>query len=55
MTTNVEVRTFFPAEFMAMNLPKLDGCTLVRLASKPGSTPDTNAAADFVKGSLTRQ
>ena len=50
MTTNVEVRTFFPAEFMAMNLPKLDDRTLVLLASKSGSTPETNAAADFVKG-----
>jgi fructoselysine 6-phosphate deglycase len=48
--TNLEVRTFFPAEFMAMNPPKLNERTLVLLASKSGDTPETLAAAEFVKG-----
>lgn len=46
----VEVRTFFPAEFMAINPPKLDDRTLVILASKSGNTPETVEAAEFVKG-----
>lgn len=50
IATNIEVRTFFPAEFMAMNPPKLDERTLVLLASKSGTTPETLAAAEFVKG-----
>ncbi|CUX65698.1 Sugar isomerase [Agrobacterium tumefaciens str. Kerr 14] len=50
VATNIEVRTFFPAEFMAMNPPKLNERTLVLLASKSGTTPETLAAADFVKG-----
>jgi fructoselysine 6-phosphate deglycase len=45
----VEVRTFFPAEFMAINPPKLDDRTLVILASKSGKTPETVQAAEFVK------
>jgi len=49
-TTNIEVRTFFPAEFMAMNPPKLNERTLVLLASKSGHTPETLAAAEFVRG-----
>lgn len=45
----LEVRTFFPAEFMAINPPKLDDRTLVILASKSGRTPETVQAAEFVK------
>lgn len=45
----LEVRRFFPAEFMACNPAKLDARTLVVLASKSGTTPETVAAADFLK------
>lgn len=51
---NVEVRTFFPAEFMAINPRKLDKRTLVILASKSGKTPETLQAAEFVKGRTFR-
>lgn len=47
---NLEVRTFFPAEFMAIDPPKLNERTLVILASKSGKTPETVKAAEFVKG-----
>jgi len=46
----LEVRCQFPAEFMAINPPKLDARTLVVLASKSGTTPETVAAAAFLKG-----
>ena len=46
---NLEVRTFFPAEFMAIDPPKLNERTLVILASKSGKTPETVQAAEFVK------
>jgi fructoselysine 6-phosphate deglycase len=46
----LEVRTFFPAEFMVINPPKLDDRTLVILASKSGKTPETVQAAEFVAG-----
>lgn len=45
----LEVRRFFPAEFMAANPPRLDARTLVILASKSGTTPETVAAAKFLQ------
>ncbi|WP_342364219.1 SIS domain-containing protein [Terrarubrum flagellatum] len=45
----IEVRRAFPAEFMAQNSPRLDKRTLVLLASKSGTTPETVAAAEFLK------
>ena len=45
----LEVRRYFPAEFMAMNPARLDARTLVVLASKSGTTPETVAAAEFLK------
>lgn len=45
----IEVRRAFPAEFMAQNPPRLDKRTLVLLASKSGSTPETVEAAHFLK------
>jgi len=44
----IEVRRYFPAEFMAIDPPRLDGRTLVLLASKSGTTPETVAAAHFL-------
>jgi fructoselysine 6-phosphate deglycase len=46
---SIEVRRYFPSEFMAMNPPRLDERTLVMLSSKSGTTPETNAAAEFLK------
>ena len=48
-SSRLEVRRFFPAEFMAANPPRLDARTLVVLASKSGTTPETVAAAHFLK------
>lgn len=45
----IEVRRFFPAEFMTMNPKRLDGRTLVVLGSKSGTTPETLQAAEFVR------
>ena len=45
----IEVRRYFPAELMAIDPPRLDGRTLVLLASKSGTTPETVAAAAFLK------
>ena len=45
----LEVRRYFPAEFMAIDPPRLDDRTLVLLASKSGTTPETVAAAHFLK------
>ncbi|MDR6874076.1 fructoselysine 6-phosphate deglycase [Bosea sp. BE125] len=45
----IEVRRYFPAEFMAIDPPRLDGRTVVLLASKSGTTPETVAAAHFLK------
>jgi fructoselysine 6-phosphate deglycase len=41
----IEVRRYFPAEFMAIDPPRLNERTLVLLASKSGTTPETVAAA----------
>lgn len=45
----IEVRRYFPAELMAQNPKRLDGRTLVVLASKSGTTPETVAAAHWLK------
>lgn len=46
---SIEVRRAFPAEFMAQNPPRLDERTLVLLASKSGTTPETVEAARFLQ------
>jgi len=51
---SIEVRRYFPAEFMAQNPPRLDDRTLVLLASKSGTTPETVAAAQFLAGKPCR-
>ena len=48
-SSGLEVRRYFPAEFMAQNPSCLGSKTLVVLASKSGTTPETVAAAEFVK------
>ncbi|MGX5732902.1 SIS domain-containing protein [Bosea thiooxidans] len=45
----IEVRRYFPAELMAIDPPRLDERTLVLLASKSGTTPETVAATHFLK------
>lgn len=50
----IEVRRYFPAEFIAQNPPRLDARTLVVLASKSGTTPETLEAAAFLKGKPCR-
>lgn len=47
---SLEVRRFFPSELMAQDPPRLDERTLVFLASKSGTTPETVAAAEYLKG-----
>lgn len=46
--TSLEVRRYYPAEFLAQN-PRLDAQTLVVLGSKSGTTPETVAAAEFLR------
>ena len=46
----IEVRRYFPAEFMTLNPRRLDARTLVVLGSKSGTTQETVAAAEFVRG-----
>jgi fructoselysine 6-phosphate deglycase len=46
---NLEVRRYFPSEFITQEPPRLDERTLVFLASKSGTTPETLAAADYLK------
>ena len=50
----LEVRRYFPAEFMTIDPPRLDARTLVILASKSGTTPGTVAAADFLRDKPAR-
>ena len=45
----LEVRRYFPAEFMAQDPARLDARTLVVLGSKSGTTPETVEAARFLK------
>ena len=47
---SLEVRRYFPAEFMAQDPRRLDGRTLVILGSKSGTTKETVAAAEFLRG-----
>jgi fructoselysine 6-phosphate deglycase len=46
---SIEVRRYFPAEFMAQNPARLNGRSLVLLGSKSGTTPETVEAAKFVR------
>jgi fructoselysine 6-phosphate deglycase len=46
---HLEVRRYFPAEFVAQNPPRCDGRTLVLLGSKSGTTPETVQAAAFLR------
>ena len=48
-SSSLEVRRYFPAEFMAQNPPRLDARTLVILGSKSGTTQETVAAAEFLR------
>ena len=48
---NIEFRTFTSADFIALNLPKLDNkATLVILSSESGGTKETLSAAKLVEG-----
>ena len=46
---SLEVRRYFPAEFMTQNPRRLDERTLVVLGSKSGTTSETVDAAEFCK------
>lgn len=46
---SIEVRRYFPSELMAQDPPRLDERTLVMLSSKSGNTPETVAAAEWLK------
>ncbi len=48
-SATLEVRCYYPAEFMAMNPPRLDERTLVVLASKSGRTMESVAVAQFLQ------
>jgi len=50
ISPTLEVRRYFPAEFVAQNPARLDARTLVVLGSKSGTTAETLEAARFVKG-----
>ena len=50
----LEVKRYFPAEYMAQNPARLDARTLVVLASKSGTTPETVAAAEWLKDKPAR-
>ena len=45
----IEVRRYFPAEFMTLDPKRLDQRTLVVVGSKSGTTPETVQAAEFVR------
>lgn len=47
--TNLEIRRYFPAEFIYQNPPNVDENTLVILGSHSGTTPETVAAAKFLQ------
>ena len=49
LSPSLEVRRYFPAEFVTQNPARFDERTLVLLGSKSGTTPETVAAAEFVK------
>lgn len=46
---SIEVRRYFPAEFVTQNPSRLDERTLVVLGSKSGTTPETVQAAEFLR------
>jgi len=46
---SIEVRRYFPAEFLTLDPPRLDSRTLVLMGSKSGTTPETVEAATFLK------
>lgn len=48
LSTSLEVRRYFPAEFMQMAPPRLDERTLVVMASKSGTTSETVALAEYL-------
>jgi fructoselysine 6-phosphate deglycase len=48
-SANLEVRRYFPAEFVTQNPARFDARTLVLLGSKSGTTPETVRAAEFVR------
>ncbi len=48
-STSLEVRRYFPAEFMTQNPARFDERTLIVLGSKSGTTPETLEAANFIK------
>lgn len=50
LSPSLEVRRYFPAEFMDMAPPRLDERTLVVLASKSGTTRETVDAARWLSG-----
>ncbi|MBE9605637.1 phosphosugar isomerase [Acetobacteraceae bacterium H6797] len=47
---SIEVRRYYPSELMAQNPKRLDARTLVLIASKSGTTKETVAAAEWLKG-----
>jgi fructoselysine 6-phosphate deglycase len=49
LSPSLEVRRYFPAEYVAQEPRRLDQRTLVLLASKSGTTPETVAAADYLR------
>lgn len=48
-SSTLEVRRYFPAEFITQNPARMDDKTLVVLGSKSGTTQETVDAAEFVK------
>jgi fructoselysine 6-phosphate deglycase len=48
-SATLEVRRYFPAEFMHSNPPRLDARTLVVLASKSGTTQESVEVANFLQ------
>lgn len=46
---SIEVRRYFPSEFMTQAPPRIDERTLILLSSKSGTTPETTAAAEWLK------
>jgi len=51
---SLEVRRYFPSELIVQDPPRLDERTLVLLASKSGTTPETVEAAKYLQGKSCR-
>ena len=49
ISPSLEVRRYFPAEFIAQDPARIDERTLVLLGSKSGTTPETVEAAEFLR------